>query len=442
MASDRLAGLGAGLLGERIADGALRSAELAASVVKRVAACGDAAGWFAWHDAAYVLRQGEVLDRYRSTGRAIGPLHGLPVAVGDLVDTRGIPTGLGTTLETGRVPERDAFVVERLRAAGAVLVGKTVVAELGTASAAHAGRGTGRDDGAPRSGAAGAVAAGLVPLAIEADTGGLMIQAAEAAGVVGYIPSRGTLSRRGCFAPSPTLSGIALMGHSVADVALLGDALHGHDDPEREPAPPPRLRATALSAPPAPPIFALVLPPVWNEAAGDRQGAFEELAALLGDRGFAAELPPPFADAAAIAETIRLAELSKTLAPYARRGGLSEGLRATVVAGEAILARDYLAALDWPAVLRAGLEALLARCDAIIAPVAPGRRDDGPSPDGGGFDSLWSLCAMPSITLPAFEDRDGNPIGLQLVARRGDDARLLRNAHWIEHFLAHPQREE
>ncbi|BDA85722.1 glutamyl-tRNA amidotransferase subunit A [Aureimonas sp. SA4125] len=441
MATDRLAGLGAGLLGERIATGGLRSADMAARAVGRIAACHEAAAGFAWFDAAYVTRQAEALDRYRGTGRAIGPLHGLPVAIGDLIDTRGIPTGLGTAQEAGRVPERDAFLAERLRAAGAVLVGKTAVAELGVTLGEPTRPAAGADARSSHfSAAAAAVATDLVPLAVEADTAGVSIRAAAEAGVVGYLPSRGSFSRRGCFSPSPTLAGIAFFARSVADVALLGDALHGDDDTERSPVPPPRLRATATSAPPSRPIFALVRTPFWDAASADTQGAFEEFAALAGDAGFPADLPPPFAEALAITETIRLAELSKTLFPYARRGGLSDGLTATIATGELILARDYLAALDWPMVLGAGLDALFARCDAVATPAAPGAVDD--TPEARGFNSLWSLLGLPTITLPAFEDRHGNPIGLQLVTRRGDDARLLRNAHWLERQLADPHREE
>ena len=451
MAIDPLAGLGAQGLRDRIADGALRSADLARVLVERMAAKGETVAGFAWFDPVYVTRQAEALDRYRGTGRAIGALHGLPVAVSDLIDTRAIPTERGTPMEAGRAPERDAFAVERLRTAGAVLAGKTAVAPFGIALDAPARQNTGAEAGSSRSPSPTAslavVASGIIPLAIEADTAGATISAAADAGIVGYLPTQGGLSRRGSFSPAPSLAGLCLLGQSTADVAMLCDALQGHDDPERPPTPPPRLHAAALSAPPARPVFAFLRTPFWDSANADTHGAFEELATLLADTCFEAELPALFAGAPAIADTIRLAELSKAMAPYARRGGLSGGMMATLAQGDAILARDYLAALDWPAVLNAGLDAIFARCDAIITPAGPGAID-GDSPTAGdglaarGFNSLWSLCGLPVITLPAFEDGSGNPIGLQLVARRGDDARLLRNAHWIEGFIADPHREE
>ena len=210
----------------------------------------------------------------------------------------------------------------------------------------------------------------------------------------------------------------------MPDAALLAEALFGHDPRDRAtaPAPPPRLLETATARPPLPPVFAFVRPPGWEEAAPETRAALEELAALLGEQCFEAPLPPAFAEAAAVRERINLAEMAKCYHAYERRGRdlLSEPLRAAIDAGKAIPARDYIAALDWPEVLYAGLDAIFDRCDAILAPAAP-----GPAPEGLGstgspiFNGLWTLCGVPAVTLPLLEaERPADGRAARRPARR------------------------
>ena len=100
--------------------------------------------------------------------------------------------------------------------------------------------------------------------------------------------------------------------------------------------------------------------------------------------------------------------------------------------GKTILAHDYLAALDWPGILNAGLEAIFARYDAILTPAAPGPAPEGLDSTGSPvFNGIWTLCGTPAVTVPLFAAGNGLPMGAQLVAARGDDARLLRTARWL-----------
>ena len=111
---------------------------------------------------------------------------------------------------------------------------------------------------------------------------------------------------------------------------------------------------------------------------------------------------------------------------------MSDALQAAMDEGKTVLARDYLAALDWPRVYNAGLESIFERCDAIICPAAPGPAPTGLESTGDAiFNGLWTLCGTPAVTLPLLESADGMPMGVQLVGRRGDDARLLRTARWL-----------
>ncbi|MEX0923413.1 MAG: amidase [Rhodovibrionaceae bacterium] len=436
-AAENLIGAGALTLRDRLAGGALRAADLASALLERIAAVEPEVQAWAWLDGDFVLQQAKALDARRASGAAIGPLHGLPVAVKDIVDTARIPTENGSSLDAGRVPTADAFVVERLKAAGALILGKTVSAEL---AFLHPGKtrnphNPAHSPGGSSSGSAAAVAAGMAPLALGTQTGGSVIRPAAFCGVVGFKPSFGAIPRRGILAQSPSLDTVGVFARDVEDAALLAETLYGHDpaDPATRPAPPPRLLDTALSEPPVTPMFAFVRPPRWEDADPQTHMALREVTDALGENCFEAVLPTAFDEAAAIRERINYAEMAKCYYSYERRGReqLSEILLKAIDAGKAELARDYIAALDWPGVLNAGLEEIFERCDAILTPAtlgpAPGRETTG----DGIFNGLWTLCGTPAVTLPLFEAEDGLPMGLQLVGRRGDDARLLRTARWL-----------
>lgn len=426
-------------LRDRLASGALRVVEVAQAHLARIAATEPEVGAWAWLDSDRVLAEAQRLDALRASGRPIGPLHGVPVALKDIIDTKGIPTENGCVLDKGRVPVADAAVVERLRAAGALVMGKTVTTEL---AYLHPGKtrnpaNPAHTPGGSSQGSAAAVAAGMVPLAVGTQTGGSVIRPAAYCGTVGFKPTFGMISRRGVLAQSPTLDTVGVFARDVAGAALLSEALFGHDpaDPATEPMAPPRLLSTALAAPPVQPMLALVAPPgTATLASADTLAAMEELAAFLGEQCFSVSLPGAFDQAAEVRERINFAEMAKCYYSHERRGfdSLSPETRAAMEAGKRVLARDYIAALDWPDVLYAALDEILDRCDAIVTPATPGPAPEGLGSTGSAvFNGLWTLCRVPAVTIPAFVSESGLPMGLQLVGRRGDDARLLRTAHWL-----------
>jgi Asp-tRNA(Asn)/Glu-tRNA(Gln) amidotransferase A subunit family amidase len=225
------------------------------------------------------------------------------------------------------------------------------------------------------------------------------------------------------------------------------DRLSHDDGADRatSPVPPQRLRETALARPPVVPMFAFVRPPGWDEADEEMKDGLGELFGLLGDQCFEAGLANIFSEAGAVHRRINFAELAKCYFAFERRGRdrLSPEMQAALDEGKQVLARDYIAALDWPDVLYAGLEEIFDRCDAIIAPAAPGPAPHGLETTGSAvFNSLWSLCRVPCITLPLLQSGDGLPIGVQLIGRRGDDARLLRTARWLAETAAASAVEE
>jgi aspartyl-tRNA(Asn)/glutamyl-tRNA(Gln) amidotransferase subunit A len=429
-------------LRERLAGGTLSAVDVAKAYLAQIEAReGDVHAW-AWHDPAFVLSQAEALDLHRRSGRPLGRLHGLPVGLKDIIDTLRIPTENGTPLDKGRVAGMDAYVVKRLKAEGAIIMGKTVTTELaymhpGPTANPH---NTDHTPGGSSSGSAAAVAAGMVPLAIGTQTGGSIIRPAAYCGVTGFKPTFGAIPRTGILSQSPFLDTVGVFATSPLGAALLADVLFGQDDGDRDTTVGPGADLLGISRadPPLAPIFAFVRPPGWDRADDDTKEAFAELAEALGDQCFEVELPAAFEHAAAQREIINFAEMSKNYYGYTRRGRdqLSSETRAALDKGDATLARDYLAARDWRTVLNAAMDEIFERCDAVLTPAAPGPAPKGLNATGDGiFNGLWTLCGTPAVTIPALAASNGLPMGVQLVGARGNDARLLRTARWLDTWI-------
>lgn len=425
-------------LRDRLASGALSAVDLTHACIARIAAREPQVGAWAWFDSDCALDQARALDALRVSGRPIGPLHGLPVGIKDIIDTAKVPTENGCAADRGRVPKEDAFVVERLRAAGAIIMGKTVTTELAfmRPSKTRNPHDPAHTAGGSSVGSAAAVAAGMVPLAIGTQTGGSVIRPAAFCGVTGFKPSFGAIPRRGILMQSPSLDTVGVFAADPMGAALCAEVLFGHDvsDPATAPRPFPRLSQTALSEPPVRPDFAFVRPPGWDNAETDTKDALVELVAALGDNVIDVTLPAVFEAAAQERQRINFAEMARYYFRYGRDAAdtLGPEIRGAMDAGNAILARDYLAALDWKPVLNAALEEIFDRCDAILCPAAPGPAPRDLNTTGDPvFNSLWTFCGLPAVTLPLLTASNGLPMGVQLVGAHGNDARLLRTARWL-----------
>jgi Asp-tRNA(Asn)/Glu-tRNA(Gln) amidotransferase A subunit family amidase len=419
-------------------DGEIKSEDLVGACLDRIAEVdGPIEAWTSL-DRDHALAQARMLDARRAAGAALGPLHGLPVGVKDIIDTEDLPTENGTVLDAGREPRDDAAVVALLREAGAVIMGKTVTTELavygpGKTRNPH---NPGHTPGGSSSGSAAAVAAQMVPLAVGTQTNGSVIRPAAYCGVYGFKPTHGLISRTGILRQSPPLDTVGVFGRSVEDVALIAETIAAYD--ERDPASRmrarPRLLETARQDAPMEPVFAFAKTAAWDQTTSDTREAFAELADFLGGSCDEIALPPPFESAHDIHRTIMCADFAKNFAGYYRRGAdkLSDSLRGMIEEGQRTLAVDYSVAVDWIELLNAGLDEVFGRYDAIVTPAAPGEAPAGLQSTGNPiFCTLWTLCGTPAITLPLMQGDSGLPIGVQLVGRRGDDARLLRTARWL-----------
>jgi Asp-tRNA(Asn)/Glu-tRNA(Gln) amidotransferase A subunit family amidase len=425
-----------------IARGALSAEEVARACLDRIAAVDGDVQAFVHLDPAHVLAQARALDGRRRSGLATGPLHGIPVAVKDIFDTEDYPTESGSALFAGRRPRRDAAVVARLRAAGAVILGKTVTTEL---AYFHPGktrnpRDLERTPGGSSSGSAAAVAAGMAPLALGSQTNGSVIRPAAFCGVVGFKPTHGLIPRTGALLLSPALDHVGVFGWTLEDVALLLEVLAGADgvDADARPVGAPRFRAVLAEPPPLPPSFAFVRTPIWDKADADTRAAFETLVERLGAAATAVELPERYRGAWDAHRAIMAADMAHRFGPLVERASedaVSPRFRALVEEGRTVSAVRYLAAVEEGRALAEGLREIFDRHDAILTPATVGVAPRGLASTGDpAFCTLWTLTGLPAVSLPLLEC-DGLPLGVQLVGTASDDARLLRTARILSQML-------
>jgi amidase len=407
-------------------DGTISSEELTRACLERIAREDGVLGAFEHVDPGAALAQARRIDA--ATPRP--PLAGLPVGVKDIIDTADLPTECGFAGWRGRRPQRDAACVARLRAAGAVVLGKTVTTEFaffkpGRTRNPHDHA---RTPGGSSSGSAAAVAARLVPAALGTQTAGSIIRPASFCGVVGFKPTHGLLPLEGIAPFAPSLDTLGLLVRRVADV--------------------PPLFAALLASPPAAagrtgaaPRVALCRTEQWPLAEPSTRRIAEDAAARLARAGARVEeedLGPGFRGLVAAQRAIMAAEAARTFRPILAEHGeaVSAVLRDLVREGEGAAAGQEEGARRQAAACRDLLGAVFARHDVLLTPSTIGEAP--PGLDGTGdpaFNRIWTLLGTPCVSLPAARGPAGMPVGVQLVGPRGGDEALLGFAEWAERAL-------
>jgi Asp-tRNA(Asn)/Glu-tRNA(Gln) amidotransferase A subunit family amidase len=436
MMADPLVALSAREMVRRMRGGSLSALELTAAHLARIEALEPSIRAWAHLDRDGALAAAAQADARLRAGRPLGPLHGLPVAVKDIIDTADMPTEYGARLYAGRRPRRDATIVARLRAAGAIILGKTVTSELalfvpGPTRNPHDLE---RTPGGSSSGSAAAVAALMAPIALATQTNGSVVRPASFCGVVGYKPSLGVLPRTGILRHSTFLDQPGVIARDVADAAFVVEAIAG-GDPEDEAAfegPFDLLRAAESEG--SPPRLGFVRGPYWARADAATRTAIEAFAAGAPTRVETIDLPPAFAAAEETLGLLMNAGIAQSFAAdfETARDGFPESVARAIEKGRAVCAVALLDALARREVLRSEFARLAAPYDAILTPasvgVAPLRSQGTGDPI---FATVWTLLGAPALSLPLLVGEGGAPLGLQVVGRLRDDDALLRAAAWL-----------
>jgi Asp-tRNA(Asn)/Glu-tRNA(Gln) amidotransferase A subunit family amidase len=393
---------------------------------------------FAWFDAARALSTARELD----IGDWRGPLHGLPVAVKDNIDTADIPSEYGSAIFAGHVPHADAACVAALRSAGGYVGGKTVSAELAnfTPGPTRNPVDPAHTPGGSSSGSAAAVAANMMPFALGTQTAGSVIRPASFCGVVAFCPTRGVVPRAGVKLVSDTLDAVGTFARSVEDAALVAAAIGLR--PEWQHAP----------GKAAPMAIGWTATPWAAQLAPSMLAALERVARLLSARGARVrEIAWPYeasADGTAFAglveaqRTVQLFETARALGPELqyRSELLSARLASLIEEGRAVGADAYVRAIKAGRECAQSIDTLFGGADVLLAPSAPGEAPHGLGSTGDPlFNRPWHLLGVPQVNVPVprslAHGESGLPLGLQIVGRPGDDERALAAARWVEQQL-------
>lgn len=419
--------------------GRLTSEAYVSACLDRIAERDDVVSAWVHIDGERALAAARASDALRASGKPAPALSGIPVGIKDIIDTKDFRTEYGSPIFAGRQPTEDAFVVARLRAAGAIILGKTVTTEF-----AFFGPGKTRNPKDPRrtpggssSGSAAAVADWQVPLALGTQTAGSLIRPASYCGTIGFKPSFGYVSRTGVLPQSPPLDTIGGYARSIEDIALMFDVIGTFDTADRDmttgtkPSLSAALREPEISLP----RLAFVKSPAWPEADAQMKAAFEDFADGLGARAevFETPLPPEFEGSLRLQRIVQFSDIARNYGPIAdgHPDQVTEKLKEAITEGRSFTAADYAAARAEQEHLYEALRPILINHDAILTPAAQGPAPLGLAATGSPmFNSLWTYLGMPCISLPLLEV-EGLPVGVQLTGARGDDARLLRVAAWM-----------
>ena len=426
-----------------IASGRLSSVELVKSCLARIAETDGAINAWAFMDEGAALAQAAECDRIRIAGLATGPLHGIPVALKDIIDTAKMPTQRGSVIFEGRQTDHVARLVELLREAGAVIMGKTVTTELAFVHANETRNPHNPDHtpGGSSSGSAAAVAAMHVPLAIGTQTNGSVIRPASFCGVFGFKPTRGVISRDGILQTSVSLDQVGCFGRSLADVALLTDAIGGYDqrDAVSFARPRPNMSAGAAADAPVTPALAWFDLPFNDRLSDDALDGIDAVIKILGPSVERMAAADTLSDLVAVQATIHEYEIAQHQAEVFEThwNQISDTLRPVITRARTITKAQYDDALAVKTSAEGFFKAFFMDYDAIIAPSAAGEAPTFGNGTGDPiFCTLWTLAGLPCISLPMLVGETGLPIGIQLIGPAEKDDRLLRTARWLQTHIA------
>jgi len=421
MATNELNELSACRIAEGIAAGAFTAEEVMRDCIKRIDARENAIHAWASFDPDLAMTEARARDKAPTKGM----LHGVPIGVKDVIDTIDYPTEMGSEIYQGHRTKNDAACVSLLRAAGAIILGKTVTCEFAGMSpgATRNPLDPARTPGGSSSGSAAAVADHMVPLALGTQTRGSILRPASYCGIVGFKPSYGLVARSGLKFAAESLDTIGVLAGNIDDAALCASVLAGH----------PEKNAQSLSSPPNIGVCRSGLEHAQTESIEALEDAEKQLVAA-GAKLQRISFPQDVDEFTAATKIINDVERARSMAWewQTDRALISERLRDAVEQGLAVSAKDYVSALRLMEDCQARFQAESEGLDAILAPCVNGEAPVGLGYTGDPFfQGLWTALHVPAIALPIGRGPNGLPVGIQLVGQKYEDDVLLAAARWV-----------
>tara|TARA_B100001057_G_scaffold477590_1_gene546987 strand:- start:4284 stop:5609 length:1326 start_codon:yes stop_codon:yes gene_type:complete len=425
-------------LAYKIKNAELTSVELCEKYCERIKKFEKDIKAWAHFDKKVLLEKAFEADEHRRSGKPVGPLHGIPVAVKDIIGTVDMPTECGTSIRKGKSYSQNAEIIDLLHAAGAIVMGKTATSELAYLGPSKTTNphDYSRTPGGSSSGSAACVASLMAPLSIGSQTGGSIIRPASYCGVVGYKPSYGLISRNGVLRTSYSLDHIGVFGRKVEDIALLAKVLIKKDkhDPATIYYSAENILEETKKGPVFDPKFIFYKTDYWKMIDKKSREAFEYfIKSFKNIEVF--DTPSYFKDIHKYHQIIHETDLANNFSIYYKKykSKLSKYMQSAIARGNKYSAKEYAEAIDFKKQSYESYQEVFEDYHGVITPSSPGIAPKGLKSTGTAeFNKVWSYLGTPCISLPLLEGENNLPLGLQMIGNKHDDHRFLGVARWLE----------
>ena len=426
-------------LAKKIKDAQLTSVEVCEKYIERIDKFEKDVKAWAHFDKKVLLEKATEADDHRRSGKPVGPLHGVPIAVKDIVGTVDMPTECGTVIRKGKSYSQNAEIIDLLHASGAIVMGKTATSELAYLGppATTNPHDKNRTPGGSSSGSAASVASFMAPASIGSQTGGSVIRPASYCGVVGYKPSYGLISRNGVLRTSYSLDQIGMFGRKVEDVAMLAKVLIKKDkyDAATIHYSTENILSETKKGPIFEPKFIFYKTDHWKIIDKKSRESFEYFIKSFKKNIEIFDTPSYFKDIHKYHQIIHETDLANNFSVYFKKfkKKLSKYMQDAISNGNKYTAKEYAEAIDFMKRSYESYEEVFEDYHGVLSPSSPGVAPKGLKSTGTAeFNKVWSYLGTPCISLPLLEGENNLPLGVQLIGNKYDDHRFLGVANWLE----------
>ena len=426
-------------LAHQLREGQISSVDACSQYIERIEKFEKDVKAWAHFSKKLLLEKALDADVYRKSGKPLGALHGLPIAVKDIIGTIDMPTECGTTIRKKMSSSQESEVVNLLKIEGAIVMGKTETTEL---AYFHPGKTTNPHDytrtpGGSSSGSAAAVAAHMAPLSIGSQTNGSIIRPASYCGVVGYKPSYGLISRSGVLRQSDKLDHIGVFGKTVEDVALLAKVLIKKDlyDVSTIYYSTEEMINVCKKGPIFEPKFIFYKTKNWKNIDKESQKSFELLIKTFKKNIEVFDTPSYFDDIPRYHKVIHETDMANNFQKYYKKSKkkLSKEMISAIERGLKYSAKEYADAIDFMKQSYKSYSDVFADYHGVLTPATTGVAPKGLKSTGSPeFCTVWTYMGLPTISLPLLTGANNLPLGVQLIGDKLDDLRFLGVANWLE----------